>query len=366
MVELSPEHRSALIAVLKELPEFAREVDRGEFVRNAGLTQLAAHIDLSGSPYVAASRLVTHALAYGRVSPEHEALGRIVNEMTLLVGVTQRALLTGILDRYSLMVPVAAQPEPNRDLIDWDITRFQEKIIGENTLRPVSFLAEGLRAAAAVAYVETKVGRRSWSGTGFLIAPGILLTNHHVIGDDEQVRGSVFRFGFEDDAAGRARPVSEYRAAKSGLLRTSPADELDYSLIAIEGEPGRKWGWLSASKTPPQTGSRVNIVQHPAGLPKQIAIQHNRITYQGGDVMQYLTSTLPGSSGSPVLDDHWQVVAIHHSGGRIPEPTTGRFFYRNEGILLSSVLAHLPSELRGQINVPLFIRGGSDDDYLPA
>lgn len=366
MVELSPEDRSALIAVLKELPEFARETDRGEFVRNAGLARLATHVDLSGSPYVAASRLVSHTLAYGRVSLEHEALGRIVNEMTLLAGVEQRALLTGILDRYGLMVPVAAQPTPSGALSDWDIAQFQEKIIGENTLRPVSFLAEGLRAAAAVAYVETKVGRRSWSGTGFLVAPGLLLTNHHVIGDEEQLRGSVFRFGFEDDAEGRARPVSEYRAAKSGLLHTSPADELDYSLIAIDGEPGRKWGWLSVSKTPPRTGDRVNIVQHPAGLPKQIALQHNRIAYQGGDVIQYLTSTLPGSSGSPVLDDQWRVVAIHHSGGRIPEPTTGRFFYRNEGILFSSVLAALPGDLRGQTSVPTFITGGSDDDHLPA
>ncbi|MFJ7073274.1 trypsin-like peptidase domain-containing protein [Streptomyces sp. NPDC098781] len=366
MVELSPDDRSALIAVLKELPEFAREADRGEFVRNAGLAQLVTHVDLSGSPYVAASRLVTHALAYGRVSPEHEALGRIVNELTLLVGMEQRTLLTGILDRYGLMVPVAPQPEPSGALSDRDIAQFQEKIIGENTLRPVSFLAEGLRAAAAVAYVETRVGNRSWSGTGFLIAPGLLLTNHHVIGSEEQLRGSVFRFGFEDDAEGRARPVSEYRPAEGGLLHTSPGDELDYSLIAIDGQPGRKWGWLSASKTPPRTGDRVNIVQHPAGLPKQIALQHNRIAYQGGDVVQYLTSTLPGSSGSPVLDDQWHVVAIHHSGGRIPEPTTGRFFYRNEGILLSSVLAHLPDELRGQTSVPRFIEGGSDDDHLPA
>ncbi|PAK27265.1 hypothetical protein CJD44_05095 [Streptomyces sp. alain-838] len=366
MVELSPEDRSAIITALKELPEFARETDRGEFVRNAGLERLAPHVDLSGSPHVAASRLVTHALAYGRVSPEHEALGRIVSEMTLLVGIEQRALLAGLLDRYDLMVPVAAQPEPSGALGDRDVTRFQEKIIGENTLRPVSFLAEGLRAAAAVAYVETTVGRRSWSGTGFLVAPGLLLTNHHVIADDGQLRGSVFRFGFEDDAEGRARPVSEYRAGPGGLLHTSPGDELDYSLIAIDGEPGRTWGWLSASRTPPRTGDRVNIVQHPAGLPKQVALQHNRIAYQGGDVIQYLTSTLPGSSGSPVLDDRWQVVAIHHSGGRIAEPTTGRFFYRNEGILLSSVLAHLPDELRRQVGVPNTVTGGLDDDHLPA
>jgi V8-like Glu-specific endopeptidase len=53
-----------------------------------------------------------------------------------------------------------------------------------------------------------------------------------------------------------------------------------------------------------------------------------------------------GSSGSPVFDDDFQVVAIHHKGGMLPEPTTQRKYYRNQGISMVSILKDL------QANVP--------------
>ncbi len=92
--------------------------------------------------------------------------------------------------------------------------------------------------------------------------------------------------------------------------------------------------------------SRVNIIQHPMGRPKEISMQNNFVQYVGGNVVQYVTSTLPGSSGSPVFNDNWEVVALHHSGGNIPEPTTGKKYYRKEGIYIGSILADLPEELR--------------------
>lgn len=69
------------------------------------------------------------------------------------------------------------------------------------------------------------------------------------------------------------------------------------------------------------------------------------VAYVGGNVVQYITSTLPGSSGSPVFNDSWEVVALHHAGGDIPEPTTQQRYFRNEGILVQSILADLPSQL---------------------
>ena len=91
--------------------------------------------------------------------------------------------------------------------------------------------------------------------------------------------------------------------------------------------------------------NRVNIIQHPLGQPKQISLQNNFVQYVGGNVVQYVTSTLQGSSGSPVFNDAWEVVALHHAGGNISEPTTQQRYFRNEGTLIESILADLPSEL---------------------
>jgi V8-like Glu-specific endopeptidase len=58
--------------------------------------------------------------------------------------------------------------------------------------------------------------------------------------------------------------------------------------------------------------------------------------------VQYITDTLPGSSGSPVFNDDWRIVALHHSGGNIPEPSTNSIHFRNEGIRIGAILADLP------------------------
>ncbi len=83
---------------------------------------------------------------------------------------------------------------------------------------------------------------------------------------------------------------------------------------------------------------RVNIIQHPGGDHKQIALYHNIIAYTDNKRIQYLTDTMPGSSGSPVFDSQWRVVALHHSGGWIVEPGTKRQVYRNEGININCII----------------------------
>jgi V8-like Glu-specific endopeptidase len=85
----------------------------------------------------------------------------------------------------------------------------------------------------------------------------------------------------------------------------------------------------------------VNIIQHADGLPKQIALYHNVVTYVNGNRVQYLTDTLPGSSGSPVFDSRWRVVAVHHSGGWLTEPNSKHRYYRNEGININAVIQGL-------------------------
>jgi hypothetical protein len=56
-----------------------------------------------------------------------------------------------------------------------------------------------------------------------------------------------------------------------------------------------------------------------------------------GDLVQYATDTEAGSSGSPVFDQQWQIVALHHRGGGLAGPD-GKKYFTNEGIAISSVL----------------------------
>ena len=56
-----------------------------------------------------------------------------------------------------------------------------------------------------------------------------------------------------------------------------------------------------------------------------------------GDLVQYSTDTEPGSSGSPVFNQDWEIVGLHHRGGGLAGPD-GKKYFTNEGILIGSVV----------------------------
>ncbi|MDQ3705538.1 MAG: serine protease [Chloroflexota bacterium] len=158
----------------------------------------------------------------------------------------------------------------------------------------------------------------------------------------------MFRFNYEDNCVGEAQQVSEYKARLDGIFHTDP--NLEYTVVELEGEPGRDFGWLPLEPRSIARDERINIIQHAGERAKQVSIQNNFVEYVGGDVVQYLTSTLPGSSGSRVLNDHWEVIALHHAGGNRREPTSQRRYFRNENILIGKMLDNLPNGLVEQIN----------------
>lgn len=349
MINLDIEDRKQLITLLRDLPELATERSRLQILELSGLKQLASMIDLSGASFVAINAIISYLSNYGRLTYDHEALGLFLNTLKGLVGVQQQEFLDGVLTKYDMMTPIAAFP----DIVQWKggeaIEDVLEKIIGENTLRPIAFLQRGLEVARSVAYIGVQSGYERWSGTGFLVAEDLLLTNNHILPSSDLLLNSIFRFNYEDDFRGHSQPSQEYHAKPSGLFHTN--QELDYTLLQLDAEPGQKWGWLPLLSRNVKPRERVNIIQHPAGRPKEISFQNNFVEYIGGNVVQYVTSTLNGSSGSPVLNDGWEVVALHHAGGNILEPTTQRRYFRNEGIVVERILADLPSEIRNLVNL---------------
>src|SRR5262249_16458385 len=58
----------------------------------------------------------------------------------------------------------------------------------------------------------------------------------------------------------------------------------------------------------------VNIIQHPQGRPKQVALRDNQVIDLLDDFLHYRADTEPGSSGAPVFNDFWELVGLHHSG----------------------------------------------------
>jgi V8-like Glu-specific endopeptidase len=82
----------------------------------------------------------------------------------------------------------------------------------------------------------------------------------------------------------------------------------------------------------------VYIVQHPYGGPKKFNLTSNKVTFLNDRTIQYLTTTVPGSSGAPVFDERWEVIALHHAAATVG--TDGSVF-RNEGIRIDRIVKGL-------------------------
>jgi endonuclease I/V8-like Glu-specific endopeptidase len=197
-----------------------------------------------------------------------------------------------------------------------------ERVIGKSDLISVNYLDLGLAVSRTVGriHIRTSTGQPQGYGTGFMVSPRLLLTNNHVLGSAREASSSWVEFNFQDDAEGRlSASVTFDLEAETFFLSDQ---HLDYTLVAVsEGAHDgsgelRQFGWnrLIEDQGKIIMGEHVNIIQHPNGEPKQLALRENQTVDLLDDFLHYQTDTAPGSSGSPVFNDQWEVVALHHSG----------------------------------------------------
>lgn len=195
---------------------------------------------------------------------------------------------------------------------------------------------------------------RKGFGTGFLVAPDLVLTNHHVIEsvlEDGWTNPQELIFGF-DRKEGAEYDGPEYGLKnplqqEEWLLAVSDKYDLDYALVCLDKPAGdqailrnadggnpQPRGYLKVSPTSARalrSNDSLFIWQHPDAMTLKIdfgsvaRVDHNkhRVTYN--------TSTMPGSSGSPCFDRGLKLAALHHVG----------LSKTNEAVLIDAIVADL-------------------------
>ncbi|MCB8988992.1 MAG: trypsin-like peptidase domain-containing protein [Ardenticatenaceae bacterium] len=340
--QLDVADRARLLDLLVARPEFRTDDRRDAFIEEmlAGSPRkghIQGQINLGGPPRQFAGHLLTVLTQFGQDEPGQEVLGLLLNHLLPYLGGSADAdFIHSLFDRY----PLKTNPIATRSLTGaaWrgheSPATVQEKIIGENTLRDVRLLELALDAARAVVRIVTADSL----GSGFLVGPGLIMTNHHVIGSQPAAQPCAFQFHYQLDKQLTPRPILAARAKPGGLFYTNP--DLDVTVVEVLDVPADV-APLTLARRRVAPESRVNIIQHPGGHYKKISMQNNFVAFADARHLQYLTSTEPGSSGSPVFDNDFLVIGIHHSGGMLLEPGSEQKYLRNAGSSMIAVLDDL-------------------------
>lgn len=217
---------------------------------------------------------------------------------------------------------------------------------------PIWFLDQARMSAASVVRL-IDLDRRA-IGTGILVSNRLLLTNNHVTPSALAAYSQLAQFDYEIDIDGAERPTTEFRLDPEAMYFTSPIDQLDFTIVGLGPRLGGTaspddfgHAAMSASLDKHAVGDFVTLIQHPAGDYKQIALRDNRVIGRGrgGVTIHYTADTLGGSSGSPVYNDQFELVALHHSGrprnDTVLEDGQPVPVASNEGIRISAIVRRL-------------------------
>ncbi|MEH1841641.1 MAG: trypsin-like peptidase domain-containing protein [Nostoc sp.] len=190
---------------------------------------------------------------------------------------------------------------------------------------------KALAACNTVGRIESPIGNAI--GTGVLITKNFLLTCNHIF-SKSQVQKAWVRFGYKDGSY-----ESEKDIFKLDFINNN--SHLDYALLKINAQTQQKSIFINETSIL-DSGQDVRIIHHPQGNPIIIS-DLGQITQVGEDYIDHNVKTDDGSSGAPIFNHQWELIAIHQGspgiGRTVTSGSTGGIPIR---AIWTQISQHLP------------------------
>jgi S1-C subfamily serine protease len=175
---------------------------------------------------------------------------------------------------------------------------------------------KALKARNAVCRIESPIGNAI--GTGVILKNNLLLTCNHIF-SKSQVQKAWVRFGYKAGNYESAKDVSE-------LDFIDKNSRFDYALLKIKEQPQQSKTISINENSILDSGQQIRIIHHPQGKPVVIS-DLGQIMQVGEAYIDHNLKTDDGSSGAPIFNLQWELIAIHQGKvgiGRNFQPgTTG-------------------------------------------
>lgn len=177
------------------------------------------------------------------------------------------------------------------------------------------------RIGRSVGRLDVATDKGVFPCTAFLVGDDILMTNHHCVpgilddsrAEAKSIVGVRFVMGYTQE--GVTEGTSSFLVDPVPVETSKP---LDYTLLRILGDtPGRDFGTLELAAVTPQDNDPYWIIGHPMGEAQRISREKCRANAPAlsDNKLLHTCDTMPGNSGSPVIDaGSRQVVGLHHAG----------------------------------------------------
>jgi endonuclease G len=244
---------------------------------------------------------------------------------------------------------------------------YPEASFGLNDFLSVDFFKLGYLASRSIGRIM--VGGGMTQGSGFLVSPDILMTNHHVIRDEAEAAEASVEF----QTASHLGQNSDDFSCDLDPGRFSYFNaELDFALVAVAASPGTsaelaRLGWhpMIGKQGKILIGHPITVIQFPDGREKS-AVLHNShlldldavVTERRKPFFWYRSDTDHGSSGSPVFNREWDVIGVHHAAVTSNEGASllnadarsdpnSKSYVANEGIRTSVIVDDLKHAISG-------------------
>lgn len=283
-------------------------------------------------------------------------------------------------------IPANAGVTNCQDMLEgWTATRQKalretqlEAEVGDWNTVPASLLELLSRYRRAVARIVVPGGQidfqnirseSGWTGTGFLVAPNLLLTNHHVLNSVAVAGAAIAEFDYEwpsdklfANVGTTEPPTVRFELSPTRLFVTSPVEGggLDYTFVWISEKASEQFGTIRMER-----GSfMINqyeptfVIHHPRGRLKEVSLDDTELLAVNSLNILYAADTDFGSSGACVLNRNGRLVALHHA--RQTGETLKRLYPEvaqqladgrpvsvgNEGVKISAIALDLEARMR--------------------